>query len=171
MSVRRTTAAVLAAGLLLAGCSDDPEPRFEPTESPSPAESSSSAAPESQSPEDFIREWFELNTEMQNTGETDAFLAASKDCATCSDLADRVDRIYTAGGAIRIRWQRVVRVSLGSRSKTIKQYEVVTETSPTVYRESAGAKTERYEGGQASYVMTVVRDKHQRWHMESVQAS
>lgn len=56
MSVRRHAAALLAAALLLAGCSDDPEPRFEPTETPSPTESSSAAEPEAQTPEEFIRE-------------------------------------------------------------------------------------------------------------------
>ncbi len=83
MSVRRTLAAGLAAGLLLAGCTDEPEPEFTPTESPSPSPSASeseTAEPEAQSPEEFIEEWFDLNLEMQNTGDTRPFLNASRGC-------------------------------------------------------------------------------------------
>ena len=59
MSVRCTLAAALAAGLLLAGCTDEPEPEFTPTETPSPSASESETAePEAQGPEEFIEEWF-----------------------------------------------------------------------------------------------------------------
>jgi hypothetical protein len=172
MSVRRTLAAALAAGVLLAGCSDDPEPTFEPPASPSPSESeSSSAEPEAQSPEEFVREWFELNFQMQNSGDTQAFRAASKDCATCNDIAERVDDIYKAGGTIRLASQEVLRIELGARSRTVKQYEVAVLTSSTVYREAAGSKSKRLEGGRSSYTVTVAVDGSEQWRMESVQVT
>lgn len=171
MSVRRHAAALLAAALLLAGCSDDPEPRFQPTETPSPTESSSTAEPEAQSPEEFVREWFELSFQMQNSGETEAFRAASKDCATCNDIADRVDDIYGAGGMIRLASQEILKMELGARSRTIKQYEVHVLTSPTLYREAEGTKPERYEGGRTSYTVTVAMNSAEQWQMESVQAA
>ncbi len=103
MSVRRTVAALLGAALLLAGCSDDPEPRFQPTDSPSPTESESSAEPEAQTPEEFIREWFELNTEMQNTGETEAFLETSARLQSLQQTwLDEWSEFYADGGFIRI---------------------------------------------------------------------
>ncbi len=39
--VRRWVATAVVVPLLAAGCSDDPEPRFEPSPSPSPTESTS----------------------------------------------------------------------------------------------------------------------------------
>ena len=42
--VRRWVATVVVVPLLAAGCSDDPEPRFESSPSPSPTESTSAAA-------------------------------------------------------------------------------------------------------------------------------
>ncbi len=65
MGVRRTLAALVGAALLLAGCTDEPTPRFDPTPSPSPTESETTAEPEAQSPEEFIREWVDLDREMQ----------------------------------------------------------------------------------------------------------
>lgn len=167
MSVRRTAAAVLAAGLLLVGCSDDPEPRFEPTESPSPTESSSSAAPEAQSPEDFIREWFELNTEMQNTGETKAFLAMSKPCGRCKDMATQVETIYRDGGSIKIDSQEVLSVKAGARSTNLKQFEVTVVASPTQLVEASGQKTQVLPGGRSTYEVTVLR-KGDSWAMNFI---
>jgi hypothetical protein len=150
MSVRRTLAATLVAGVLLAGCSDDPEPTFEPPASPSPSESeSSSAKPEAQSPEEFIREWFALNTEMQNSGETEAFLAVSLQCDPCSKLAKQVEEIYGAGGSIRLRGQSVERVRrIGSG-----EFSVVVNAAPTVYTESESAPETRLPGGPNEYRM------------------
>lgn len=167
MSVRRATAAVLAAGLLLAGCSDDPEPRFDPTESPSPTESSTSAAPEAQSPEDFIREWFELNTEMQNTGETEAFRAASKPCARCEDMAEQVETIYRDGGSISIDGQEVLRVKVGARSVDQKQFQVTVDASPTRLVEASGQEAQVLPGGRSTYEVTVVR-KGDSWAMSFI---
>jgi hypothetical protein len=167
MSVRRTAAALLTAGLLLTGCSDDPEPRFEPTETPSPTESSATAEPQAQSPEEFIREWFALNTEMQNTGETEAFLSLSRNCQACEDLAERVDSIYSAGGFIRLKRQEVMSIKAGSRSTMIKQFDVTVRVTPTQYRESERGPVEEFSGGTARTRITVVRNQGQ-WFMESL---
>ncbi len=98
MSVRRTLTALLGAALLLAGCSDDPEPRVTPTASPSPSESETSAEPTPQSPEEFIREWFELDTEMQNTGRDETFPWRCPDCEPCDELADQSGALLRAAG-------------------------------------------------------------------------
>ncbi len=77
---------IVAAGLViamtaLAGCTDDPQPRFEePTESPSASESTSSAAAEPEPWEEkskagavaFARHWVEVFNEAQTSGETAA---------------------------------------------------------------------------------------------------
>lgn len=167
MSVRRTAVALAAAALLISGCSDDPEPRFEPPPSPSPSESETTAEPEAQSPEAFIREWFELNTEMQNTGETSAFLSASRNCTPCDDLAKRVERIYQRGGFVDIESQDVRDITPGSRSATIKQFDVVVFATPTRYREAAGGQMQSYAGGRADVQVTLVK-YNDGWAMENL---
>ena len=155
MSVRRTVAALAVAALLLAGCSDDPEPRFDPpSESPSPTESETTAEPEAQTPEEFIREWFELNTEMQNSGETDAFLEASPNCKPCRDLADQVEQFYNAGGFIRVGGQDVTTVDALAGS----EYSVTVDAAPTEYKESASAKVAMLPGGPNEYRMFLRRN-------------
>lgn len=164
MSVRRTTAAVLAAGLLLAGCSDDPEPRFEPTESPSPTESSSSAAPKAQSPEDFIREWFDVGTDMQNSGETDGFLQLSADCDACERFAADVERVYSDGGSIRIKSEKVRQIEpVGGNA-----FEVTVVSSPTTFREAAGSKPDSFPGGSNTYRVTLV-EQQEEWRVTDYQ--
>jgi hypothetical protein len=160
MSVRRTAAALLTAGLLLAGCSDDPEPRFEPTETPSPTETSSAAEPEAQSPEEFIREWFELNTEMQNTGETEAFLAVSRGCKTCEQLASRVEGIYGSGGEVAIAFQRVRSVDARGRD----EFSVDVEAAPTTVRETSDSTVKRLKGGPNEFIMRITPDGN-AWRM------
>jgi hypothetical protein len=167
MSVRRTAAALLTAGLLLTGCSDDPEPRFEPTETPSPTESSATAEPQAQSPEEFIREWFALNTEMQNTGDTQAFLASSRPCDVCKDMASQVRRIYADGGRIQLDRQEVLRVRTGARSATIKQFDVTVEASKTRLVEAAGASEQTLPGGKSTYRVTLLR-KGDAWAMNFI---
>src|SRR5688500_14938940 len=110
MSVRRTAAALLGIALLLTGCTDDAEPRFEPIPSASPSESETSAEPEAQTPEEFIREWFAAALEMQNSGRTEPVAELSRDCQPCRDLIGTVESIYESGGSIRIDSVEVTRV-------------------------------------------------------------
>lgn len=167
MSVRRTVAALLGAALLLAGCSDDPEPRFQPTNSPSPSESATSADPEAQTPEEFIREWFELNTEMQNSGETEAFLAVSRNCKPCRGLASRVAGIYQAGGSVRLDRQDVTAVKPVSSAASLEQFDVTIKASPTLVRETRGSEIQRMPGGPNVYRVTLVQNET-LWTMQNL---
>jgi len=152
MSVRRTAAAVLAAGLLLAGCSDDPEPIFEPTETPSPTESSPTAEPEAQSPEDFIREWLVLQRDMQNTGDVDAYLAASRGCSSCESAASIVTDYYAAGGYVRTKGRSLIALTPIDEGKT---YDLKVRSAPTKYKESADAPVQGFPGGVSTYRVTL----------------
>jgi hypothetical protein len=160
MSVRRTLAATLAAGVLLAGCSDDPEPTFEPPASPSPSESeSSSAEPEAQSPEEFIREWVMLDNAMTVSGETEEFRAASKGCDACESYADQVEGIYEEGGFIRTRGRTVVDVRPAQGRNA---YELEIESAPTKYREMEGGPLRKLEGGAATFRL-VLGKRNDQW--------
>ena len=149
MSVRRTWAALAAAALLLASCSDDPEPRFEPTESPSPSESETTVRPEAQTPEEFIREWFELAVAMQNTGDSEGFLAVSDDCGACRDLSKSVNRIYLAGGSVSVRSMEVTSV----RDLPGREFSVMVDASETKLRERAGAELQTLPANSNEYRM------------------
>ena len=151
MSARRTIAALVGAALLLFGCTDDPEPRFEPTTSPSPSGSETSAEPEAQTPEEFIREWFRVGTAMQNTGDTAAFRSLSDDCQPCETFADDVEEVYKAGGYISIESERLLDVKqLGSGD-----YVVKVRSSPTEFRESSDAQVDSFPGGVNTYQVTL----------------
>jgi hypothetical protein len=155
MSVRRTLAAALAAGVLLAGCSDDPEPTFEPPASPSPSESeSSSAEPEAQSPEEFIREWFALAVAMQNTGNTSDFLKLASGCDGCQNLADRVEEIYAAGGKVRIKEMEVRSV----KKLPGRAYSVVVRASATKVQPKVGGETQTLAANTNEYRMFIRQD-------------
>ena len=160
MSVRRTLAAALAAGVLLSGCSDDPEPTFEPPASPSPSESeSSSAQPEAQSPEEFIREWVKLQRDMQNTGDVDAYLRASKGCRSCSSTAQIVRDYYAAGGFVRTDGRSILDID---QIKAEETYDIKVRSAPTEYKESADAPLESFPGGVTTYRVTL-RPHGQTW--------
>jgi hypothetical protein len=151
MSVRRTAAALLTAALLLAGCSDDPEPRFEPTETPTPTETPSAAEPQAQSPEEFIREWVALDRDMQRTGETEAYLAVSDSCGTCRDFAKRVEKVYAAGGSIDTRGWTVRQLT----QKRPGLFSLEVTTSETSVTPSADAAPEVYQRTSTSYEIEI----------------
>lgn len=161
MSRRRMVALALATAVLLSGCQDEPEPRFEdPTESPTPSESQSSDPPEKQSAEEFIREWVQLDAEMQNTGNTAEYLQVSSKCSSCRDFAQRVSTVYEAGGHIETDGWHVqsIRPVGGSR------YRMVVNSSPTTVVEHKGADAKQFEGGRATYELAI-RRRSQTWQV------
>ncbi|QCC78266.1 hypothetical protein [Nocardioides daphniae] len=89
------SAGLLSLALLLTGCAkDEPKPKFEePAASPTPT-------PVEETAEEFLERWARLDREMQNTGETEEYRAITPGCKACIAYADRVDKIYAAGGEI-----------------------------------------------------------------------
>lgn len=161
MSVRRSAALALVAALVLAGCQDEPEPRFDPT----PSDSSSPTDPETDEPaaqtaEEFIEEWFRVNTEMQNTGDSAEFRGISPSCRPCTRLAEQVDGFYGAGGYVRIDHQVVRKVTNLSRT----EYLATVDAAPTEYRTSSESKIQRLEGGQTEY-RVILRQRNGSWEM------
>jgi hypothetical protein len=113
--VRRWVAVAVVLPVLAAGCSDDPEPRFEP--SPSPTESTSSAAPEPKAWEvkseagayAFVRHWVATLNDAGRTGDTDELSALSaKPCGTCRNIIGYIDDVYGEGGEVRSDGWRIV---------------------------------------------------------------
>lgn len=166
MHVRRALALAVSVPLLLAGCSDDPEPTPkipDPTTSSPTDPVTETETPEAESPEDFIRRWISVNTEMQNTGDTDAYLALSAKCRPCKATADRVEEIYAGGGFVRTKgWiVRGVMDQTGASGGPI--LDLAIESSPTEYKESPDAALQSLPGGQLT--MRVRLNKAQPWQV------
>jgi hypothetical protein len=153
MSVRHSAALALVAALVLAGCQDEPEPRFEPT----PSDSSSPTDPETDQPEaqtaeEFIREWVELQRDMQNTGKTAEFLAASPGCRSCAATAQLVEGYYASGGFVRTEGRRILDIEAVAVNRV---YDVRVESAPTEYRERRGGRLQEFPGGVTTYRVTL----------------
>ena len=154
MSVRRSIVLGFAVAVLLAGCQGEPEPKVEPTPSESSSETDPSEEPKPQTAEEFIEKWFAVNTEMQNSGETDEFRSMSPDCRPCKRLADEVAGFYDAGGFVEIEYQRVRQV----RELSDTEYLVTVNAAPTKYRESSAGDVKRLGGGPNEYRIVLAHE-------------
>ena len=147
-------ALAVAGVLLLAGCTDDPEPTPkipEPTSSsPSPT-ATESETPEAESAEDFIRRWSDELQKMQATGETEAFAALNSDCESCSAAIARIEEIYAGGGTVR--WGGYEILSIRPHGKAPNQFEVKVDSPPTRVREGPDGKWENLPGGRFTRLM------------------
>lgn len=164
------SACVLA--LALAGCGDDPEPNIaDPTSeaptSPSisepvtePPTSSTPPEPESETAQEFIRRWAEVEQKMQNSGDTAAYRALSDNCIGCDSLAATVEQYYGAGGSITWGGWRITRIRRFDPSQI--EYQVSVDSAPTRYREVSGGPLKRLTGGPAEWVIEL-RKEGQSW--------
>ncbi|WP_203336214.1 hypothetical protein [Nocardioides limicola] len=157
MILRRRTAVVAAvvvamAGALSACTGDDPGPAPEPTVAPTPApdpEPEPTAEPvEREDPEDFIRRWREVSTEMQNTGITTSFRLLWDDCDSCEGLASSVEEFYEQGGYIKTDGVSLSDFEYVGRVGRVREYRYLVEATPTEYKKSRDAEIEHLEGGQ-----------------------
>ena len=100
--------------LALSSCSDDPvKPKpLEPDSSSSSPTSSPSETPKPESAEDFIRRWMEAEQrDAGNRRHRRPTVRVTRNCVSCDDLADRVDRIYENGGYIEFEGTRVLSIT------------------------------------------------------------
>jgi len=101
----RSIALAIAALLLLASCSDDPEP-IEPTASPSRSKTSSAPAMPNEARENtpsgaatFVSYWVDVSNIASQTGDTKELVRISnEDCAGCRTYIKLYEETYAAGG-------------------------------------------------------------------------
>ncbi|CUR57304.1 conserved hypothetical protein [metagenome] len=159
MHVRRLLALSLAVPLLLAGCSDEekPTPKMPDSTSSSPStEPTETETPEAESPEDFIRRWAALETDMENSGETSEYLKLSERCDSCRDLAETIEGYYRAGGSVRWGGWTIHAINAEPNSGT-NAYSVDVSSAPTRYKESASGPTKRLEGGDSTHLLRLAK--------------
>ncbi|GAA5142448.1 hypothetical protein GCM10023340_05940 [Nocardioides marinquilinus] len=179
----RALCAATALGLgltALAACSDDPDPRIGGDDDPSteaappdssepattapatdgttatePTEPPSSEAPEGETKRQFVVRWLEESQRMQNTGDTEGFLALSRDCQSCETLAQTVSDYYSAGGTIS--WDGGELLRFTSYDPTRNEFLAVYESGDTRYRERKGSPLRELSGGRQRYVIQFER--------------
>ena len=103
----RTLAALAVVAVLVAGCTDDPEPKIaDPTSTPSssaasPSPTTSEVADPEQAYRDFIDSYVAAISESLSTGDPSAWLAMSDPgCAGCAGIAEKLAQAYADGGRI-----------------------------------------------------------------------
>jgi hypothetical protein len=157
--VRRWVAVAVVLPVLAAGCSDDPEPKFEP--SPSPTESTSSAAPEPKAWEvkseagavAFAKHWIDVFNHAQRTGETDSLQEISAPaCGSCNGFVDMLEDLYESGGHLESKGWRVLQ-SVAAPGMPAKRPEVTMRIFRTPQRihPGDGSKADSFSGGRATY--------------------
>jgi hypothetical protein len=158
MHVRRALALALAVPLLLAGCTDDPEPTPkipDPTTSSPTDEPTETETPAPESAVDFIRRWQATSDEMQRTGETAPYLDISSGCRACMSLADNVADIYDGGGSIEFAGSDITHMDRsGTQPPT---FDVDLRVAKTVIRRKEGDAPETLPAGEMSIRVTLKR--------------
>lgn len=92
-------ATTLATALLLVGCSDDPEPRVEPSESASSPSAPTSEPPEALGPEETVRAWVDARNVLMLEGDAAPVERLSAEgCRTCRQSIQPVKQVLRNGG-------------------------------------------------------------------------
>ena len=164
--MKRFLAALACCGALsLSACSGDSSSSADPG-TPSPTATSSSAEPSptetgpTETPEEFIRRWVDLNTDMQNTGETAAFEETCPRSGSCRRLIKLVRSYYDAGGYIKTAKWSVVRVEDVIGTDDNLQLNIAIRSPRTEYKESAEGPVQTLAGGVT----------HMQFHMKWTQS-
>lgn len=161
MDVRGLAAVVgVLAVLSLTGCAGDEEPGARkssaPTVTPTPTPTSTETVttpPADETAEEFIRRWFQAQEDMQNSGDSSAYVAMAPQCLDCRKVADRIQGIYSAGGSVHYEGHDVVRVVPRGEAKLT--FEVRLKVGETEYSERSGAPEARLRGGTDDYAVTL----------------
>jgi hypothetical protein len=161
MHVRRALALTLAVPVLLAGCSDDPEPTPnipDPTSSsPTPTEPATEE-PEAESPEEFIRRWVEAGDEMQVTGDTRAYDRMSPNCQACQGFVESVQDVYESGGSAEYPGTRITKIKRYASDPPT--YDVSQRIPETIIRRGGG-ETQTLPAGSTRIRVILKRAKSQ----------
>ncbi len=160
----RTFAGVLACAftgplLVLGACGGGDDSVADPPISSSPSSSSPTSAPHRETPEHFIRRWTQAEKKMENTGQTDEYLALSRRCAACQKLARTIRTYYSAGGFVKWGGWRILSIQVHAKRLHATTYAVRNRSLPTTYKKSAGAPIQHFSGGITIELLQLERDQ------------
>ena len=111
-----------------------------------------------ETPEEFVERWVQLSNEMQQTGETEAYLEVSRECVTCRQVAKTVQRIYARGGRIETQGWKIRDSSVDREDSS--SVDVLAEVwfDKTLTYDANGEVARRYPQGTATYRFTLGQD-------------
>jgi hypothetical protein len=157
--VRRWVAVAVVLPVLAAGCSDDPEPRFEP--SPSPTESTSSAAAKPKAWEvqsqagavAFAKHWIDVFNEAGQSGDTsDLKRLSAPECKACSNFVNMIEDLYATGGRLETRgWAVQAAVPAEGLSVDRPRVSMRVKQAPQKVHDGESGSVESFPGGYATF--------------------
>jgi hypothetical protein len=163
--VRRWVATAVVVPLLVAGCSDDPEPRFEPSPSPSPTESTSEPAqPQAWEVKSeagavaFAKHWIDVFNEAMPTGDTRKLESLSEPaCKTCTAFAKRLESIYASGGFYESPGWRILQADASDNMPAGRAVLALrVRQGSERYKDTADSKIVENRASKASYSANLV---------------
>ena len=174
---------IVAAGLVVAvmafaGCTDEPEPRFqEPSDTPSASDPTSSAAAEPEPWEEkskagaeaFVQHWIETFNESIVSGETAGLATLSANgCVSCRNVILRTQKIYRRGGFNETKGWRVTQLAL-TPGQPLAQPTVALRVvrSAERYQESDEGPVLRNPASTATY-KAELRWRDAQWLMDEL---
>lgn len=174
----RLASLAAAAGLLLAGCSDDPVPR-EPDPAPTSATPSPTLTPPvlpeeakadtSSGAANFASHWLDVSDYAAWTGDTAALAAiSSEDCAPCDRFVDLYDKTYADGGFYKGGRHTLSDISVAaSDDGDVVLVKATSELSAGTYRETSTSEVVEVDGETNRLVYRVER-VGERWVMAAM---
>jgi hypothetical protein len=160
MRVRRTLVALLAApAVLLTACGGASSVADPPVSSGPTSSAPTTQPPAHESPQHFIRRWADAEKKMENTGRTGPYLAVSKTCHSCEQLASDVSRFYAAGGFVNWGGWKILSIKPYSDNGATKSYAMRAMAAPTAYQESVSGVHKTLPGGVATDLITLIQTR------------
>jgi hypothetical protein len=108
---------------------------------------------EQENPKRFLARWAAAEARMLNTGKASAYLALSRDCPACHQLARSVARYYAAGGYIHGGAWRIDSIRLSPTSTTVVTYTVHAQAAATEVKESSSGAVQRLPARPVTYLV------------------
>jgi hypothetical protein len=118
---------------------------------------------EVKTPQEFIRLWRDVTTEMFNTGDTAVYRAITEGCVPCKQTADDVEKYYAAGGYVKTKGSRIDSIKRAGRDGGNPVFVVRRTAEPTRYRESKTGPVKRLAGGRTATRVTLVNEQFEGW--------
>lgn len=158
----RLVAVLAALGVLLAGCSDDPKPRFEPppTSPTSPTTTESSEPPDPKPWEvkskagavAFAEHWVDVFNEAQTSGDVSALEPlGTPTCRTCAGVLQRIREVDGAGGFFRGPGWRVLDAEANEIEGATTSVSMNIQRRKQRVREARGEPVTIFEASRAIY--------------------
>ncbi len=111
---------------------------------------------EQENPKRFVARWAAAEARMQNTGKVAPYVALSRGCRTCRQLAHTVAGYYAAGGFVHGGAWRIDSIKAVPASSGVVTFVVRGHSAPMTVRESSSGAVQHVPAAPISYLIGVV---------------